>query len=70
MAEETTVTINDDCASKEFMTNEVFYNEVLYLPLNQLDLLDTANMETIIKGSKELIPTLKTEEERSLKKSS
>ena len=64
MAEETTVTINDDCASKEFMTNEVFYNEVLYLPLNQLDLLDTANMETIIKGSKELIPTLKTEEER------
>jgi len=64
MAEETTVTINDDYASKEFMTNEVFYNEVLYLPLNQLDLSDTANMETIIKGSKELIPTLKTEEER------
>ena len=48
MAEETTVTINDDYASKEFMTNEVFYNEVLYLPLNQLDLSDTANMETII----------------------
>lgn len=64
MAEGTTVTINDDYASKEFMTNEVFYNEVLYLPLNQLDLSDTANMETIIKGSKELIPTLKTEEER------
>ena len=64
MAEETTVTINDDYASKESMTNEVFYNEVLYLPLNQLDLSDTANMETIIKGSKELIPTLKTEEER------
>ncbi len=64
MAEETTVTINDDYASKEFMTNEVFYNEVLYLPLNQIDLSDSANMDDVIDKTKELIPTLKTEEER------
>ena len=57
-------TINNEYASEEFITNEVFYNEVLYLPLNKLDLSYTANMETIIKGSKELIPTLITEEER------
>ncbi len=64
MVEETTVTINDDYASKEFMINEVFYNEVLYLPLNQIDLSDSANMDDVIDKTKELIPTLKTEEER------
>jgi len=64
MAEETTVTINDDYASKEFMTNEVFYNEVLYLPLNQLDLSDTASIDTIVDESKKLISRLDTEEEK------
>ena len=64
MAEETIVTINDDYASKEFMINEVFYNEVLYLPLNQLKLSDTASMDTIVEESKKLISTLETEEER------
>ena len=64
MVEETTVTINDDYASKEFMINEVFYNEVLYLPLNQIDLSDSANMDDVIDKTKELIPTLETEEER------
>ena len=64
MAEETTVTINDDCASKEFMTNEIFYNEILYLPLNQIELSDSANMDDVIDKTKELIPTLETEEKR------
>ena len=64
MAEETTVTINDDYASKEFMTNEIFYNEILYLPLNQIELSDSANMDDVIDKTKELIPTLETEEER------
>ena len=64
MAEETTVTINDDYASKEFMTNEIFYNEILYLPLNQIELSDSANMDDVIDKTKELIPTLETEEKR------
>ena len=36
----------------------------LYLPLNRLKLSDSADMETIIKRTKDLIPTLKNEEDR------
>lgn len=69
MAKEITETINNDYTSEEFITNEVFYNEVLYLPLNQIDLSDSANMNDVIDKTKKLIPTLKTEEERqALKK--
>ena len=64
MAKEITETINNDYASEEFITNEVFYNEVLYLPLNQIDLSDSANMDDVIDKTKELIPTLETEEKR------
>lgn len=64
MLEESGLIAGDNYVSEEFIISEIFYNEVLYLPLNRLKLSDSADMETIIKGTKDLIPTLKTEEEQ------
>lgn len=64
MLEESGLIAGDNYASEEFIISEIFYNEVLYLPLNRLDLSDSADMETIIKGTRDLIPTLKNEEDQ------
>ena len=64
MLEESGLITADNYASEEFIISEIFYNEVLYLPLDRLDLSDSADMETIIKRTKDLIPTLKVEEDR------
>ena len=64
MLEESGLIAGDNYASEEFIISEIFYNEVLYLPLNRLKLSDSADMETIIKGTRDLIPTLKNEEDR------
>lgn len=66
MLEESGLIAGDNYVSEEFIISEIFYNEVLYLPLNRLKLSDSADMETIIKGTKDLIPTLKTEEEQKV----
>ena len=64
MLEESGLIAGDNYVSEEFIISEIFYNEVLYLPLDRLDLSDSAGMETIIKRTKDLIPTLKVEEDR------
>ena len=64
MLEESGLIAGDNYVSEEFIISEIFYNEVLYLPLDRLDLSDSADMETIIKRTKDLIPTLKVEEDR------
>ena len=64
MLEESGLIDGDNYVSEEFIISEIFYNEVLYLPLDRLDLSDSADMETIIKRTKDLIPTLKVEEDR------
>ena len=64
MLEESGLIAGDNYVSEEFIISEIFYNEVLYLPLDRLDLSDSAGMETIIKRTKDLIPTLKVEEDQ------
>ena len=64
MLEESGLIASDNYVSEEFIISEIFYNEVLYLPLDRLDLSDSAGMETIIKRTKDLIPTLKVEEDQ------
>ena len=64
MLEESGLITTDNYASEEFIISEIFYNQILYLPLNQLKLKESASMQTVIEESKKLIPNLKTEEDR------
>ena len=64
MLEESGLITADNYASEEFIISEIFYNQILYLPLNQLKLKESASMQTVIEESKKLIPNLKTEEDR------
>ena len=66
MLEESGLIAADNYVSEEFIISEIFYNEVLYLPLNQLKLKESASMQTVIEESKKLIPKLKTEEEQKV----
>jgi len=50
--------------SEETIINEVFYNEVLYLPLDKIDVSDNANMEKVLESTKEYMSTLKSEKDK------
>ena len=64
MLEESGLIASDNYASEEFIISEIFYNQILYLPLDRLDLKDSASMQTVMEESKKLIPELKNEEEQ------
>ena len=64
MLEESGLITADNYASEEFIISEIFYNQILYLPLDRLDLKDSASMQTVMEESKKLISELKTEEDQ------
>ena len=64
MPEQSGLIASDNYASEEFIISEIFYNQILYLPLDRLDLKESASMQTVMEESKKLIPELKNEEDR------
>ena len=64
MGENAVVPGDGNYVSEETIINEVFYNEVLYLPLDDINLKDNANMEEVLDSTKRYMSTLKSEKEQ------
>mgnify|MGYP000989126929 CR=1 FL=1 len=64
MGENAVVPGDGNYVSEETIINEVFYNEVLYLPLDDIKLRDNANMKEVLESTKEYMSTLKSEKDQ------
>ncbi len=67
MGENVVVPGDGNYVSEETIINEVFYNEVLYLPLDKINVSDNANMEKVLESTKEYMSTLDKKEQKALK---
>lgn len=67
MGENSVVPNDGNYVSEETIINEVFYNEVLYLPLDKIDLDDDSNITQVLESTKEYMSTLDNKEQKALK---
>lgn len=49
----------ENYVSEKTIIDEVFYNEILYLPLEKIDINDNDNMKDVLKNAKRYMSTLK-----------
>jgi len=59
MGENAVVPGDGNYVSEGTIINEVFYNEILYLPLDKIDINDNDNMKDVLKNAKRYMSTLK-----------